>query len=223
MKHKTYEDLKAWTDEHKVTLIAVSKTHPIEKIMPIYERGHRDFGENRVQELLEKVEKMPQDIRWHMIGSLQSNKVKSIVPFVHLIHSVDRLKILRYINKEAGKIDRKVDVLIQIHIADESSKHGFTFAEADELFKQDPTEKYPYVRVRGMMGMATFTDNEEQVAAEFGKLHTFFKQIQDAYPEKLADFDTLSMGMTGDYQLAVANGSTMIRVGRLIFGKRDYA
>lgn len=217
-----YEKIKSWTDKHNIDLIAVSKTHPIETIKEVYDLGHRDFGENRAQELLEKVPHLPEDIRWHMIGTLQSNKIRSIVPHVYMIHSVDRIKTLNYINKEAKRIDRTIDILIQIHIAEESSKHGFTFAEAKELFNQNLTEKYPNVKIRGLMGMATFTDNEDQVMAEFKSLQGFFINTQQAHTTELKEFDTLSMGMSGDYKIAVANGSTMIRVGSLIFGARDY-
>ncbi len=217
-----YQALKEWTDKRDVTLIAVSKTHPASTIKEIYDMGHRDFGENRAQELLDKVDDLPQDIRWHMIGTLQSNKIRAIVPHVHMIHSVNRIKILNYINREAENIGKTVDILIQIHIAEEESKHGFTFAEAEKLFSEDLSTKYPSVRFRGLMGIATFTDDKEVVANEFESLNAFFKTIQESKKEVLPDFNCLSMGMSGDYEIAVEHGSNMIRVGSLIFGQRDY-
>lgn len=217
-----YQNLKEWADKRDVTLIAVSKTHPVSAIKEIYDMGHRDFGENRVQELLEKVNELPQDIRWHLIGSLQTNKVRAVLPHVDMIHSVDRIRLLNHINKEAAKTNRIVDILIQIHVAEEESKHGFTFAEAKKLFNENLPAKYPSVRFRGLMGMATFTDDKEIVATEFNSLHTFFKAIQDSKKDELPDFNCLSMGMSGDYKTAVEHGSNMIRVGSLIFGQRDY-
>lgn len=216
-----YKGIKSWTDAHNVHLVAVSKKHTIDEVMQVYKQGHRDFGENRVQELLEKEKTLPDDIRWHQIGPLQTNKIKSIVPFIHLVHSVDRVKVLKYINKEARKVNRIIPVLIQIHIAEESTKHGFSYTEADELFQQNLKEKYPYIKLRGLMGMATFTDDEKQVAREFGQLKSYFDKLTLKYP-KWYDLDLLSMGMSGDYKIAVASGSNMIRVGTLIFGERKY-
>ncbi|MAV08117.1 MAG: YggS family pyridoxal phosphate-dependent enzyme [Gammaproteobacteria bacterium] len=197
-----------------ITLVAVSKTKPNSVIEEAYSAGHRDFGENKVQELCQKAEALPRDIRWHMIGHLQRNKVKYIAPFVHLIHGVDSERLLVEINKQGEKNNRVIDVLIQVHIAEESSKFGFSYTEAETLFSNKVT--YPNVRIIGLMGMATFTENEEQVKREFETLSTFYKlwKAQNS-------LTVLSMGMSNDYPLAVASGSNMIRVGSLIFGRRD--
>ena len=206
-----------------VTLVAVSKTKPISDLMEAYEAGQRVFGENYVQELVDKHEQMPNDIEWHFIGHLQSRKAKLIVPFVSLIHGVDSLKLLEEINKQAQKNNRIVDCLLQVHIAEEESKFGLNEQELDEILKQvqNDNENFKNIRIVGLMGMATFTDNLNQIEKEFKQLKTIFdkyKQI-DTINIKL---QSLSMGMSGDYQLAISCGSTMVRIGSSIFGTRNY-
>lgn len=197
-----------------VRLVAVSKTKPNAAIEDAYAVGQRDFGENKVQELCKKAETLASDIRWHMIGHLQRNKVKYIAPFVHLIHGVDSERLLVEINKQAQKNNRIIDVLIQIHIAEESSKFGFSFQEAEELFsKENP---YPKVRIIGLMGMATFTQDENQIKKEFENLAEFYNTWKTN-----KCFSVLSMGMSNDFRLAIKAGSNMIRVGSLIFGHRS--
>lgn len=218
-------ELKEQIDEvvkaipHGVTLVAVSKTHPTSKVMEAYEAGLRIFGESRPQELKAKYESLPKDIRWHMIGHLQTNKVKYIAPFVELIHSVDSERLLDAINKEGWKNGRVIDVLLEIHIAEENSKSGW---ELDELVKYLDKGDYKLltnIRIRGLMGIATFTDNTEQVRMEFGRLHDIFTTFKKERFGK--DFDTLSMGMTADWQIAVECGANMVRIGSLIFGARE--
>lgn len=204
-----------------VTLVAVSKTKPISDLMEAYEAGQRVFGENYVQELVDKHEQMPKNIEWHFIGHLQSRKVKLIVPFVSLIHGVDSLKLLEEINKQALKNNRIVDCLLQIHIAEEDTKFGLDEIELSEILKQvqNDKENFKNIRIVGLMGMATFTDNLNQIEKEFKQLKTIFdkyKQI-DTMNIKL---QSLSMGMSGDYQLAISCGSTMVRIGSSIFGNR---
>ena len=197
-----------------VTLVAVSKTKPNSAIEEAYGVGHRDFGENKVQELCQKAEELPKDIRWHMIGHLQRNKVKYIAPFVHLIHGVDSERLLAEINKQGVRNDRVIDVLIQLHIAEESSKFGFSYDEAASLFSNE--NLYPNVRVVGLMGMATFTEDKTQITREFETLSTFYNTWK---AQKY--LSVLSMGMSNDYPIAIAMGSNMIRVGSLIFGRRN--
>ena len=202
-----------------VTLIAVSKTKPNEAIQEAYDAGQRIFGENKALELRDKHEVLPKDIEWHMIGRMQTNKVKYIAPFVHLIHSVDSERLVAEIDKQAKKNDRVIDILIQVHIAREDSKAGFTFAEAFEIMEQNLASEYKNVNIRGFMGMGTNTSILSVVEEEFGKLNNLFlkcKEFKD-------DFNILSMGMSGDYQTAIECGSTMIRVGSSIFGARDYS
>lgn len=197
-----------------VTLVAVSKTKPNIAIEEAYNAGHRDFGENKVQELCQKAETLPNDIRWHMIGHLQRNKVKYIAPFVHLIHGVDSERLLAEIHKQGAKNNRIIDVLIQIHIAEESTKFGFSYEEAEALFVNDP--RYSNVRVVGLMGMATFTEDSNQITKEFETLSTFYSMWKSK-----KSLSILSMGMSNDYAIAIMAGSTMIRVGSLIFGRRN--
>ena len=196
-----------------VTLVAVSKTKPVENLLEAYEAGQRDFGENKVQELVDKASELPKNIRWHMIGHLQRNKVKYIAPFVSLIHSVDSIRLLNEIDKQGKKNDRVIDCLLQVRIAQEETKFGLTFENCNEILNQN---NYTHVRIRGLMGMASFTDNQIQIESEFKSLAQYYKQYQDQY-----DWDTLSMGMSGDYPLALSCGSTMIRVGSRIFGSRN--
>ena len=196
-----------------VTLVAVSKTKPVASLLEAHQAGQRDFGENKVQELVDKASVLPQNIRWHMIGHLQRNKVKYIAPFVSLIHSVDSFRLLNEIDKQGKKNDRVIDCLLQVRIAQEETKFGLTFENCNKILNQN---NYTHVRIRGLMGMASFTDNQIQIESEFKSLAQYYKQYQDQY-----DWDTLSMGMSGDYPLALSCGSTMIRVGSRIFGCRN--
>lgn len=205
-----------------VTLVAVSKTHPNDAIMEAYREGHRIFGENKVQELVQKANALPADIQWHMIGHLQTNKVRAIVPFVSLIHGIDSIKLLMAVEKEAMKIGRTVDCLLQVHIASEETKFGFSPYELTEAVTHELLDGLKFVRLRGLMGMATFTDEQEVVAKEFKMLKELFDSIKGNMMVNCGYFDTLSMGMSDDYLLAVEHGSTMVRVGSSIFGHRQY-
>ena len=204
-----------------VKLIAVSKTRPVEDILVAFNAGHRIFGENRVQELLSKKDHLPSDIEWHLIGHLQSNKVRFIVPFVSMIHSVDSFKLLKVIDNEAFKIDRMVDCLLQIHIAREETKFGFSMAEINEMLESDDFRNIRSVRICGVMGMATFTDDKNQVKDEFSFLTQCFNSLKSGHFKDAGHFREISMGMSGDYQIAIDMGSTMIRVGSNIFGERS--
>jgi len=203
-----------------VTLVAVSKTKPNAAIEEAYETGQRIFGENKVQELVDKYESLPKDIEWHMIGHLQRNKVKYIAPFVALIHGGDSLRLLKEINKQAKKCDRVIDVLLQFHIAREESKFGFSFEEAEEMLQDESFKALNNIEVRGVMGMATFTENKAQIADEFRTLHNYFHVFKSHYFKYNDAFNTISMGMSGDYPIAIEEGTTMIRVGSHIFGER---
>ncbi len=205
-----------------VLLVAVSKTKPAEDILEAYQTGHRDFGENKVQEMVGKKDQLPADIRWHMIGHLQTNKVKYIVPFVHLIHSVDSMKLLRTINREAAKNDKVQDLLLEIHIAEEPSKFGFLFDNLLALLREEEWRSLRNIRICGVMGMATFTEDHEQVRREFRYLHTCFEKLKDEFFPGADHFKEISMGMSGDYPVAVEEGSTIVRIGTLIFGERNY-
>ncbi len=203
-----------------VTLIAVSKTKPVADIREAYEYGQRDFGENKVQELVEKHPMLPGDIRWHMIGHLQTNKVKQIVPFIHMIHAVDSLKLLSVINAEGEKVNRVINCLLQIYIASEETKFGLSPEEAAQLIESSLSGPFNHVRICGLMGMATYTDKMEQVKREFGVLKECFARFSEKYFKGQETFRELSMGMSGDYRLAIETGSTMVRIGSLIFGSR---
>lgn len=208
-------------NDDEVTLVAVSKTKPIALLEEAYNAGQRHFGENKVQEMTEKHEVLPQDIHWHMIGHLQRNKVKFIVPYVYLIHGIDSIRLLKSIQKEAKKIDRKVNGLLQIHIAQEDSKFGFSEDELIQALDDGLLDEMSHVEIKGLMGMASNTDDNNQVKNEFLRLKAFFNQLKTAYPQ-LSAIHTLSMGMSGDYQTAISAGSNMIRVGSAIFGQRNY-
>jgi pyridoxal phosphate enzyme (YggS family) len=214
---KNISELKLKLPE-AVTLIAVSKTKSNEQILEAYNAGQRDFGENRVQEIVPKYEALPKDIRWHLIGHLQTNKVKYIAPFVHLIHSVDSESLLAEINKQAAKNNRIIPVLLQIFIAQEETKFGFSFEEAASFLNSLPEKKYPNIRIEGLMGMATNTENENQIRKEFHSLKNFF--VDNQFKIQNSKFKILSMGMSSDWKIAVEEGSTMIRVGSSIFGER---
>ena len=220
-------DIKTKLEEVKKTflnqdclLVAVSKTKPISDLKEAYEVGIRDFGENKVQELQAKQTEMPTDVRWHMIGHLQSNKVKYIAPFVHLIHGVDSFKLLREINKQGKKIDRIVPVLLQMHIAEEESKFGFDKVELEEMLSSQDFLNLSHIKVQGVMGMATFTENEVQVRKEFRGLKALFEELKSRELPAFVELKDISMGMSGDYLIAQEEGSTMVRIGSAIFGER---
>lgn len=204
------------------TLIAVSKTKPVSAIMEAYNAGQRVFGENRIQEMAEKQLELPNDIEWHMIGHLQTNKIKFMASFVHLVHGVDRFKALKEINRQAGLYRRSIDCLLQLKIASEDSKFGMGFDQVTELINSEAFKELKNIRVIGLMGMASFTSDEKQINKEFKYLKSCFDKLRD---KKVANFELkeLSMGMSGDYPLAINHGSTMIRVGSAIFGHRNYS
>lgn len=202
-----------------VTLVAVSKTKPVADLMEAYNAGQRIFGENKIQEMTEKWQQMPKDIEWHMIGHVQSNKVKYMIPYVKLIHGVDSLKLLKEINRLAAKWRKKVDCLLQIHIAEEETKFGLDEKELEELLTSEEFKTFDNIRITGLMGMATFTDNQEQIKREFQNLKSIFDKVSKLKTDN-CQLNTLSMGMSGDYQLAIECGSTMVRIGSSIFGTR---
>lgn len=204
-----------------IQLVAVSKTKPVEVIKEAYDAGFRIFGENRVQELIEKQPQLPDDIRWHMIGHLQTNKVKYIASFVDMIESVDSLKLLNTINKEAEKANRQIDCLLQFHIAQEESKYGFRIEEVEEMLSSDILKQLPYIRLKGVMGMGTFTDDQNVLIAEFSYLKSLYDKLKENFFGSDSAFKEVSMGMSGDYKLAIREGSTMIRLGTSIFGRRS--
>jgi len=220
------EHLRELTEDlpEHVTLVAVSKTHPASAVREAYEAGHRDFGENKVQEMAAKAAELPGDIRWHLIGHLQTNKVKYIAGFVHLVHAVDSMKLLKEIDKQAGKAGRTIDCLLQIHIAHEATKFGLSPAEAEAILGSEELPHLQHIRITGLMGMATFTEDETKVSHEFRSLHDMFTRWQTQFPANDRwQPAVLSMGMSGDYHTAIKEGSTMIRVGSAIFGQRDYS
>lgn len=205
-----------------VRLVAVSKTKPAVAIEEAYAAGQRAFGENRPQEMAAKYQVLPKDIEWHMIGQLQEKNVKYIASFVSMIHSVDSLKLLVKINREALKYERVIDCLLEFHIAEEETKSGLTLAEARELLESDEFQALTHVRITGVMGIATYTEDKEQIHKEFHYLHEIFRLLKEEYWAKEDYFRELSMGMSGDYRIAIEEGSTMVRVGSSIFGERDY-
>jgi pyridoxal phosphate enzyme (YggS family) len=214
-----YQSIQATLANQEVTLIAVSKTKPNEDLMELYALGQRAFGENYVQELVDKAASLPKDIEWHFIGHLQSNKVKYIAPFVHLIHGVDSEKLLQEINKQALKQDSVIDCLLQVHIAEEETKFGFDEAGLMELLASGRLVNYPNVKIKGLMGMASFSEDLTQVQKEFKLLKKCFELTQKSMGETCS---ILSMGMSGDYELAIQEGSNMVRIGSLLFGARNY-
>ncbi len=211
--------IKNTLPEH-VTLVAVSKTKPISDLMEAYNAGQRIFGENKIQEMTDKYEEMPKDIQWHMIGHVQTNKVKYMAPYVSLIHGVDSFKLLKEINKQAAKNNRIINCLLQIHIAEEETKFGLDEVELDEMLKQIQHDKETFrnIKIAGLMGMATFTENQNQIKKEFLRLKSIFDKLNTEHFK----LNTLSMGMSGDYELAISCGSTMVRIGSSIFGNRNY-
>jgi pyridoxal phosphate enzyme (YggS family) len=213
--------LKRELPEH-CKLIAVSKTQPKEAILEAYNSGHRIFGENKVQELVPKYEALPKDIEWHMIGHLQSNKVKYIASFVNLIHGVDSTKLLEEVNRQGNKVQRVISCLLQVHIAQEETKFGFSDEEITALTASSQIHQWQNIRISGLMGMATFTENKSQVRSEFKTLKSLFEKLKSASLPKNFQLTELSMGMSNDYKIAIEEGSTMIRVGTAIFGERIY-
>jgi pyridoxal phosphate enzyme (YggS family) len=205
-----------------VKLIAVSKFHPAETVKEAYDAGQRIFGENRVQELTAKQAVLPEDVEWHFIGTLQNNKVRHIAPFISMIQSVDSLKLMQEINRQAEKCGRTIRILIEVHIAGEDSKHGFSASECRALFADDVLPQFACIQVCGLMGMATFTDDTEQVRREFGTLRNIFEEIKSMPATDKSVFTELSMGMSDDYRIAIEEGSTMVRIGTSIFGIRQY-
>ena len=217
MIQENLQNIKA-TLPKNVTLVAVSKTKPVEDLQEAYNAGQRIFGENRIQEMAEKYELLPKDIKWHMIGHLQSNKVKYMAHFVNLIHGVDKFSTLKEINKQAKKHDRVIHCLLQAKIAEEDSKFGLSFDEIENILASEKLKDLVNIKIVGLMGMATFTDDKQQLYKEFSTLKNLFDKLKTDNQ----NLKTLSMGMSGDYQIAIENGSTMIRVGSSIFGKRNY-
>ncbi|MGB1121802.1 MAG: YggS family pyridoxal phosphate-dependent enzyme [Saprospiraceae bacterium] len=214
--NKVIEQLKP----KNVTLVAVSKTKPNEVILEMYNEGQRVFGENKVQELTAKYEALPKDIQWHAIGHLQTNKVKYIAPFITMIHSIDSLKLLKEVNKRAKQNDRTIDCLLQMHIAEEESKFGLDKQEVKAILDSEVYQNFQNIRIVGVMGMATFTDDNQQVRQEFQNLKSIFDNLKSTYFNHQDSFKEISMGMSGDYELAIEEGSTMVRIGSLLFGKR---
>lgn len=213
--------IKASLPSH-VRLVAVSKYHPVEALQEAYEAGQRIFGESKVQEMTQKYEVLPKDIEWHFIGHLQTNKIKYIAPFVSLIHGVDSYKLLAEINKQAIKAGRVIPCLLQIHIAKEETKFGFSLDECTEMLEEGTWKTLENIQIAGVMGMGTNTDDEELIAQEFETLSLFFHEIKDTYFKEAPSFKEISMGMSDDYPLAIEKGSTLIRVGSKIFGERHY-
>lgn len=204
-----------------VTLVAVSKTKPIELLQEVYNAGQRVFGENKIQEMSEKHDAMPKDVEWHMIGHVQRNKVKYMAPFVSLIHAVDNLKLLKEINKQAKKNSRVIKCLLQLKIASEDSKFGLLEPELKTLLQSEELKNLEHIKIAGLMGMATFTDNQNQITKEFEYLKSTFETLRN-YKSENCNLETLSMGMSGDYKIAISCGSTMVRIGSSIFGARTY-
>lgn len=218
------ENLKRLEEEipNNIKIIAVSKTHPKEVIKEVYDSGHRVFGENKAQEMTEKYKELPQDIEWHMIGHLQTNKVKYIAPFVAMIHSVDSFKLLKEINKEAIKNDRVIDCLLQIDIANEDTKFGMLEKEAEELLSLNEFLTLNNIRICGVMGIGSITDDRNKTAQEFRNLKSSFAKLKETYFKNEDYFSEISMGMSSDYDIAISEGSTIVRIGSLIFGEREY-
>jgi len=217
MNQDEYKNLLDYLYQNNAHLVAVSKTRTVEQLMSLYEYGQRTFGENRVQELLQKVNHLPEDVQWHMIGHLQTNKVKQIAAFISLVHSVDSFKLLKEINKQAQNNNRIIECLLQFKIAAEDTKYGFSLPSCIEMLNSPSFSDLENIRVVGVMGMATFTENKAIVKQEFLHLKSIFEQLRSDFFEKETAFKEISMGMSGDYQLVVAQGSTMVRIGSLLF------
>ncbi len=217
----TFQQIKQELEQKKVELVAVSKTRSVDTIMNVYNQGQRIFGENRAQEMQAKAAELPSDIQWHFIGHLQTKKVKYIINDVHLIHSIDRVKLLEEVNKRAHAIDRVVDVLFQFYIATEEAKYGFNRDEIIDILQSNVLDEFQHVRLVGLMAMATFTGNEDQIRREFNQCSTLFQEIKTTYYPSNDDFHILSMGMSNDYKIAVEEGANMVRIGSLLFGARN--
>lgn len=217
---RAIEHYRQVTSSYHARLIAVSKTHPAALVQEAYNLGQRVFGENKVQELVGKYEELPKDIEWHLIGHLQKNKVKYIAAFVAMIHSIDSLELLQEVNKQAAKVGRVIPCLLQVHIADEATKFGFDAQELEEIVKSGVLSQLAHVKVVGLMGMATFTDDKAKVAQEFASLKTLFENMKKSSKDGNVSMEELSMGMSGDYEIALEHGSTLIRIGTAIFGNR---
>ena len=222
MNIEKYDEIRASLPAG-VRLVAVSKFKPAEDISALYQHGQRVFGENHAQEMKAKHEVLPQDIEWHFIGHLQTNKVKYIAPYVSLIHSIDSLDLLKEVNKQAVKNNRVIPCLLQFHIADEETKFGFSLEECTTMLNSPVFQELKNVKIHGVMGMATFTDNQEQVRGEFRHLHQIFEKLKSSYFAQNPDFKEISMGMSEDFPIAVEEGSTLVRIGSAIFGPRDYS
>ena len=222
MNIEKYDEIRASLPAG-VRLIAVSKFKPAEDIALLYQHGHRAFGENHAQEMKAKHEQLPQDIEWHFIGHLQTNKIKYIAPYVALIHSIDSFSLLQEVNKYAVKNNRVIPCLLQFHIADEETKFGFSLEECEAMLQSPEFQQLQNIAIHGVMGMATFTDDQEQVRREFHHLHQIFEELRTRYFSQNPDFKELSMGMTDDYPIAISEGSTLIRIGSAIFGPRNYS
>ncbi len=218
----SYNALRKELTAKNVRLIAVSKTKLVEQIIALYDQGQLDFGENRVQELVDKQEILPKDIRWHMIGHLQTNKIKYILPFIYMIHSVDRMDLYKVIEREAVKAQKKIKILLQFYIAQEETKFGLTESESLDLLTHHFSKKCPLIEICGVMGMASFTDNENQIRDEFRRLKQIFEFLKNRWFLEDDNFKEISMGMSGDYKIAIEEGSTMVRIGSLLFGERNY-
>ncbi len=214
-------DLNGKLESRGARLVAVSKTHAPEAIFPMYEAGQRLFGENRVQELLEKQPVLPQDVEWHLIGHLQRNKVRFIAPFVAMIHSVDSERLLEEVHRQAEKLGRDIPVLLQVHIAQEETKFGWSAEELELWLAAGHRKQYPHARIHGVMGMATFTDNRDQVRMEFRSLRQLFDRLKEGVFAGIPEFCECSMGMSGDWEIAVEEGATLVRIGSLLFGQRS--
>jgi pyridoxal phosphate enzyme (YggS family) len=217
-----YEEIIKQLATTNTKLVAVSKTKPAEEILKLYHKGHRVFGENKAQELSEKYEALPKDIEWHFIGHLQRNKVKYLAPFIAMLHGVDSLRLLKEVNKQAKKHDRVIACLLQFHIAEEETKYGLDLAEAKAILESEAYQNMENVQICGVMGMATFTDDEQQIKREFDQLRGIFETLKAEFFADNPDFKEISMGMSGDYLIAQQAGSTMVRIGTLLFGERNY-
>ncbi|MEM6376871.1 MAG: YggS family pyridoxal phosphate-dependent enzyme [Bacteroidota bacterium] len=217
-----YLEIRQQLDQADVTLVAVSKTKPNDQILEMYHKGQRIFGENKAQELVDKYEALPNDIDWHFVGHLQRNKVKYIAPFVSLLHGVDSLRLLKEVNKQAQKHERIIHCLLQFHIATETTKFGLDLQEAQGILDSEEFKAMENISISGVMGMATFTDDEHQVSNEFKRLKSIFNHLKAQYFSDDEGFKEISMGMSGDYQIAIEEGSTMVRIGTLLFGQRNY-
>ncbi len=220
MNKSALHDIRTFLTPYHTTLIAVTKTHPVEILQEAYNNGLRIFGENKVQELVSKAEVLPKDIEWHLIGHLQSNKVKYIAPFIHMIHSVDSFKLLQEINKEAKKNNRVIACLLQVYIANEDTKFGLDTLELTSLLQHPELEELENIQISGLMGMATNTSNQDQIRNEFRYLKNLFKSLSETIEKKNITWKEISMGMTSDYKIAVEEGSTLVRIGSAIFGSR---